>query len=84
MKSGKKWIWNSCKGLLAGYAALKVMEPITEILYKNEDPAAKKREDDARGGKAAYDAAAEKISNALHLELGGKGLKIRYCSIFVG
>ena len=70
----KQIAWNSAKGLLAGYAALKVMEPVTDVFYEWENPSAKKGEENARGGKAAYEVAAEKVSKLFNMKLSAQEL----------
>ena len=49
-------------GAVAGLAATWVMGKATTFLYENEDKAARKREDKARGGRSAYQTAAEKVA----------------------
>jgi hypothetical protein len=48
------------KGAIAGAVATAVMGAVTTALYEREDRSARRREDQARGGKTAYGAAAEK------------------------
>jgi hypothetical protein len=48
------------KGAVAGLAATWVMDRVTTLLYERENPDARRREDQARGGKTAYGVAAEK------------------------
>ena len=50
------------KGAIAGAVATWVMGKVTNYLYEREDPSARSSEDEARGGKTAYGAAAEKTA----------------------
>jgi hypothetical protein len=56
-------------GALAGLAATWVMGQVTTYLYEHEDEEARKREDEARGGKTAYGLAAEKAAAVADIEL---------------
>ena len=49
-------------GALAGAAATWVMGKTTTYLYEHEDPQARQREDQARGGSTAYETAAKKAA----------------------
>jgi len=63
-------------GAVAGAAATWPMDKATTALYEREDPAVKHREDSARGGRTAYETAAErwlgnrKYGPAIHWTLG--------------
>ena len=48
------------KGAIAGAVATLVMDRATTYLYQREGRRAREREDEARGGATAYEAAAEK------------------------
>jgi hypothetical protein len=50
------------KGAIAGGVATWVMGKVTTYLYEREDRSARRAEDEARGGKTAYGAAAEKTA----------------------
>jgi Protein of unknown function (DUF1440) len=50
------------KGAIAGGVATWVMGKVTTYLYEREDRSARGAEDEARGGKTAYGAAAEKTA----------------------
>lgn len=63
------------KGLLSGYIAMRAMNRATTYLYGHEDARARQREDEARGGRAAYLVAAEKMNDRLHLRLSRNGLE---------
>jgi hypothetical protein len=52
------------KGAIAGAVATFVMGKVTGYMYEREDPAARREEDDARGGRTAYEVAAEKAAAA--------------------
>lgn len=52
------------KGAIAGAVATFVMGKVTGYMYQREDPDARREEDDARGGRTAYEAAAEKAAGA--------------------
>jgi hypothetical protein len=58
------------KGAIAGAVATWVMGKVTNTLYEHEDRWARRREDDAREGKTAYGAAAEKAARAVGASLG--------------
>ncbi|MFP5286044.1 MAG: DUF1440 domain-containing protein [Thermoanaerobaculia bacterium] len=49
-------------GALAGAAATWIMGQVTTFLYEREDEQARRREDQARGEKTAYEVAAEKAA----------------------
>jgi hypothetical protein len=56
-------------GALAGAAATWVMNRATTILYERENRQARQREDAARGGRTAYEIAAEKAAGMAGREL---------------
>ena len=56
-------------GAFAGLTATWVMGKATSYLYEHEDAVARKREDDARGGKTAYAIAAQKTASLMHRQL---------------
>jgi hypothetical protein len=60
------------RGMLAGLAATWVMGRVTTVMYERENPAARRREDDAREGKTAYDAAAEKAAALVGRDLSDR------------
>jgi len=62
-------------GALAGAAATWVMGKATTYLYENEDPQARKREDEARGGGSAYENAAKKAAGLAGKELSEEETK---------
>jgi hypothetical protein len=53
------------KGAIAGAVATWVMGKVTGVMYEREGRSARKREDDARSGRTAYGAAAEKAAVAM-------------------
>lgn len=57
------------KGAIAGAVATWAMDRLTTFLYEHEDEEARAREDEARGGETAYQAAAEKAAEAVGAEL---------------
>lgn len=57
------------KGAVAGAVATAVMDLATRYLYAHEDPKARRKEQRARGGKTAHQAAAEKTADAAGVEL---------------
>jgi hypothetical protein len=57
------------KGAIAGAVATWVMGKVTNTLYEREDRWARRQEDDARQGKTAYGAAAEKAARAVGASL---------------
>ena len=52
------------KGAIAGAVATYVMGRVTAYMYEHENPEARHSEDEARGGRTAYEAAAEKAAAA--------------------
>ncbi len=56
-------------GAAAGAAATWAMDRVTTYLYEHEDPRARRREDEARGGTTAYGTAAAKAAGALGIGL---------------
>jgi hypothetical protein len=52
------------KGAVAGAVATYVMGKVTSYLYEHEDRAVRRREDEARQGRSAYETAAEKAAAA--------------------
>ena len=53
------------KGAIAGAVATWVMDRVTATLYRREDRWARRREDDARGGKRSHGVAAERAAGAV-------------------
>jgi uncharacterized protein DUF1440 len=53
------------KGAIAGAVATWVMGKVTNALYQREDRWARRREDNARGGKTSYGVLAEKAAAAM-------------------
>jgi hypothetical protein len=60
------------KGAIAGAVATWVMGKVTNAMYAREHPRARSQEDDARQGKTAYGAAAEKTAVLLGKHLEGE------------
>ena len=60
------------KGAIAGAVATWVMGKVTGALYAREDRWVRRQEDDAREGKTAYGAAAERAAAAVGATLGDK------------
>ena len=56
-------------GMIAGALATWLMDKVTTALYEREDREARRREDQARGGKTAYGVAAEKIARLANKQL---------------
>jgi hypothetical protein len=52
-------------GAAAGAAATWIMGMATSVMYERENPVARKREDDVRGGRQASSVAAQKAAKAL-------------------
>jgi uncharacterized membrane protein YagU involved in acid resistance len=52
------------KGAIAGAVATFVMGKVTGYMYEHENPRARREEDEARSGRTAYEAAAEKAASA--------------------
>ncbi|HEX6059867.1 MAG TPA: DUF1440 domain-containing protein [Gemmatimonadaceae bacterium] len=66
---GQSMVADLIDGAIAGAVATWVMGKVTTALYEREDEAARRREDDARGGKTSYGVAAEKLARAAGREL---------------
>lgn len=62
-------------GAAAGAAATWVMGQATTYLYEHEDPQARQREDQARGGSSAYEIAAKKAAGLAGRRLSKKESK---------
>jgi hypothetical protein len=60
------------KGAIAGAVATYVMGKVTSYMYEHEDRDVRRREDEAREGRTAYETAAEKAATA-----AGTTLKVR-------
>jgi hypothetical protein len=58
------------KGAVAGAVATFVMGKVTGYMYEHEDRDARRREDDVREGRSAYEVAAEKAASAAGTSLG--------------
>ena len=69
MKHQNSLLADTVKGALAGAAATWVMGQVTTYMYEHEPESARQQEDDARGGKTAYGAAAERAAGAAGAEL---------------
>jgi len=69
MKSVQRNTLDVALGALAGAAATWVMGKATTYLYEHESETAREREDKARGGKSAYETAAEKAAGLAGKEL---------------
>ena len=52
------------KGAVAGAVATFVMGKVTGYMYEHEDRDARRKEDEARGGRSSYEVAAEKAASA--------------------
>jgi hypothetical protein len=52
------------KGAIAGAVATYIMGKVTGYMYEHEDREARQAEDEARGGRTAYEVAAEKAATA--------------------
>lgn len=57
------------KGAIAGAVATWAMGQVTTLLYEHEDPDARRREDEVRGGKTSYEVAAERAARLAGLSL---------------
>jgi hypothetical protein len=62
-------IADAIDGAIAGLVATWVMGKVTSLLYEREDVEARRREDDARGGRTAYAVAAEKGARLIGLAI---------------
>lgn len=69
MKSDRNLCTDLALGALAGAAATWIMGKTTSYLYEKEDTQARKREDQARGDKTAYEVAAEKAAHFAYSQL---------------
>ena len=59
-------------GAAAGAEATLAMGGVTSALYAREDRSARRREERARGGKSAYEIAAERAAGLVGLELSSE------------
>jgi hypothetical protein len=57
------------KGAIAGAVATWIMDRVTTRMYQDENASARRREDRARHGRTAYEAAAEKAARLLGRKL---------------
>ena len=62
-------IGDAIDGAIAGLVATWVMGQVTSLLYARENEDARRREDEARGGRTAYAVAAEKGARLIGLDL---------------
>jgi hypothetical protein len=62
MRRGSSILTDLVDGAIAGAVATWVMGKVTTFLYDRENPAARQREESARGGRTAYGAAAERLA----------------------
>ena len=62
MRNRQHFLADVIDGAIAGAVATWAMGKVTTALYEREDRAARQREDEARAGRTAYEAAAEKAS----------------------
>jgi hypothetical protein len=69
MSNGNGIVRDAAAGALAGVAATWIMGQVTSYLYEQEDDQAREQEDEARGGRTAYDVAAEKAAASVDVEL---------------
>ena len=69
MKSDRNLCTDLALGALAGAAATWIMGKTTSYLYEKEDTQARRREDQARGDKTAYEVAAEKAAHFAYRQL---------------
>jgi hypothetical protein len=60
------------KGAIAGAVATCIMDRVTTYLYEHEKKLVRHREDGARQGRSAYEAAAEKAARMLGRDLSGE------------
>ena len=61
------------KGAVAGAVATFVMGKVTGYMYEHEDRDARREEDEARGGRTSYEAAADEIVSATGTALDREG-----------
>ncbi len=57
------------KGAIAGAVATLVLDRVTTFMYQHERTGARRTEDRVRGGRTAYEAAAEKAAGLLGIRL---------------
>lgn len=69
MRSERNLCSDLALGALAGAAATWVMGKATTYLYEREDAQARRREDQARGDRTAYEVAAEKAAGFAYTRL---------------
>jgi hypothetical protein len=56
------------KGAIAGVVATWIMDRVTTYMYQHENESSRSMEDRARGGRTAYETAAEKLARMLGRE----------------
>ncbi|HWV56855.1 MAG TPA: DUF1440 domain-containing protein [Longimicrobiales bacterium] len=69
MRNGNGLISDIALGAAAGLAATWAMGLATTFLYEHEDEEARAKEDRVRGGRTAYEIAAEKIAGVMGRQL---------------
>jgi hypothetical protein len=62
-------VGDAVKGGIAGMCAGWVMNAVTSVIYARQDPVARSREEDARGGKMSYEVAVQKAARLLGRDL---------------
>ena len=64
------------KGLLVGAVATEALDRLSILLYEKEKDSTRIRENEARGGLHAYEAAVDRISRRLKMPLQKKDLEV--------
>lgn len=75
MRNGNGMVTDLALGAAAGLAATWVMGHVTSLMYEREHRTAREREDNARGGRTAYGAAAEKAASVVGTELSDEQIR---------
>ncbi|HEY9014239.1 MAG TPA: hypothetical protein VIM84_04140, partial [Gemmatimonadales bacterium] len=63
------------KGAVAGAVATLALDQVTTWMYKREPQTARRQEDQARGGRTAYEIAAERVAGLLGRRLSADELR---------
>jgi hypothetical protein len=66
---------DAVKGGLAGLSAGWLMNALTTVIYDRQDPVARSREEDARGGKVASEVAAQKTARLFGRKLNDQSAR---------
>jgi Protein of unknown function (DUF1440) len=69
MRRNSSLVGNVLKGAVAGAAATWALDRVTNYMYEHEADPARRREEQVRHGRSAYESAADRIASILGREL---------------